>query len=1120
MGEPPPLRGPVDLPRLARAAVQRGDWATALGCWEKSISARPGAAAAAGWRAARADALVALGRFAEAEAAFKALVRDRPDLQAGFVGLAKLAHQRRHWRAAVEHWEACLRAFPAGPSSSGWRSSRGTALLELGRAAEAEEVFLALQREHPALPLGCAGLARVAQSRGDRRGAVEHWEACLERFPRHPGRISWLTSRAKTLAQLEAWEAAYHAWEELAEEADDDLQLQIERARSLFAWRGPTEDVERLIAAVLVSSPDNVSALRLHARVAASSGDSRTALARYSRCIELRPTEIENYQRAMDAACQLGDAATARQLLAMAPTEITNTTGFLCRVNLSYLTLRANIDAGLTLIVGLDEALLDRPSAAAIGRFLHYAIRYEQLLGFSRRMLARFPDSPIFIGHYLLALCHVRGREVFEQEKPRLLAPLGNQDAAQVLSGLPPSWLSVAEAKRVIDDRLAKPSGSVLKTHALLHIAWRGDPEILAYVGDRIGSDGDLTARFLARSVLSSIEDRRRIATANLGGCRWLEFQRAAAAIRRDVDAWLAAPAAGRMPRPLAEALAMVRRIGQTAKAAWMYSADSYADAVSFVTWLSDRVRAAEPTSVVRLNDGEGVFLPYPRIHREFQNADRRTFQQIWWGEERIVGPAGDRLAQEHAAAVSRADAIGIPTPRWLIAHLGVSTVRHTARGLTSVLTFMELLPPETLRQKIVMSSHMHTDVEQWDLYRQILPAGSSVSVVSCHDLEQTLAERFGVAVRRWHRIAPEHKYARMFDDADSPADEPFYPVAFERIMARVAPLPGEVFLVAAGFLGKLICDRVRERGGIGIDIGCVADLWMGHATRWVTGGDLSFDIASSLIEAQPIRDRFAALDISPAEPCRSDRTRRLNLTGRFARLFEDTRTAQAFYPLRLIGHPRCGARYVARVLNRLGLDLGHERPGGDGFCGWVHAVHDLNLPLATTPVPAPAFRTTLAYVRDPASAIPSIMLENCLGASFDFRRFHIARRLGIDIAQRRSALERAVASYLLWMRIVDEERPALTLRIERLLAELSEHAALFVEAGIRLDWTQRDAAASVPNDLNEAIDKVAVGKPEVTAEDYRRLPADLADPLVEFCERHGYPQPCVHSDGEPAAIP
>jgi hypothetical protein len=171
---------------------------------------------------------------------------------------------------------------------------------------------------------------------------------------------------------------------------------------------------------VLKSSPDNVSALHLQARGAASNGDGRTALASHLRCIELRPEEIENYQRGIDAALELGDAATTEQVLAKAATEIANTTDFRCRVSLSCLTLRANIDAGLTLIAGFDEATLNQPSAAAIGRFFYYAIRYEQLPDFSRRMLASFPDSPIFIGHYLFALCRVHGREVFEQKYPQL----------------------------------------------------------------------------------------------------------------------------------------------------------------------------------------------------------------------------------------------------------------------------------------------------------------------------------------------------------------------------------------------------------------------------------------------------------------------------------------------------------------------------------------------------------------------------------------------------------------------------------------------------------------------------------------------------------------------------
>jgi len=47
-----------------------------------------------------------------------------------------------------------------------------------------------------------------------------------------------------------------------------------------------------------------------------------------------------------------------------------------------------------------------------------------------------------------------------------------------------------------------------------------------------------------------------------------------------------------------------------------------------------------------------------------------------------------------------------------------------------------------------------------------------------------------------------------------------------------VVPRPGAVFLVAGGLLGKLYCARVRQLGGIALDIGAIADAWMGYNTR------------------------------------------------------------------------------------------------------------------------------------------------------------------------------------------------------------------------------------------------------------------------------------------------
>jgi hypothetical protein len=92
--------------------VRCGDWATTLECWDRSISRFLGTPVPAGWRAARAEALAALGRLVEAEAALTALARDYPTVQIGFVDLAKLVQQRRQWEVQLNAGSCVCKRFP------------------------------------------------------------------------------------------------------------------------------------------------------------------------------------------------------------------------------------------------------------------------------------------------------------------------------------------------------------------------------------------------------------------------------------------------------------------------------------------------------------------------------------------------------------------------------------------------------------------------------------------------------------------------------------------------------------------------------------------------------------------------------------------------------------------------------------------------------------------------------------------------------------------------------------------------------------------------------------------------------------------------------------------------
>jgi len=63
--------------------------------------------------------------------------------------------------------------------------------------------------------------------------------------------------------------------------------------------------------------------------------------------------------------------------------------------------------------------------------------------------------------------------------------------------------------------------------------------------------------------------------------------------------------------------------------------------------------------------------------------------------------------------------------------------------------------------------------------------------------------------------------------------DVAFWPEFFDDLRTRIAVRePGEVFLVGAGVLGKELCLRIKELGGIALDMGSSLDRMVGKITR------------------------------------------------------------------------------------------------------------------------------------------------------------------------------------------------------------------------------------------------------------------------------------------------
>lgn len=531
-----------------------------------------------------------------------------------------------------------------------------------------------------------------------------------------------------------------------------------------------------------------------------------------------------------------------------------------------------------------------------------------------------------------------------------------------------------------------------------------------------------------------------------------------------------------------------------------LMSGQSFAHAAILAGQLMKRIVEKQPTSAIRIGDGEGTFLPAHEECLPYVEADRDMIQQMWWGEARLSSAQASTIVPAFREAVDQADIIGlIPPARLVIADLKQLDIKHGARGILNGLAYFDA-PGKRL--PLMASAHFHEDLRTWNLWPEIFSATSRVSWISCHDLGDFLWNVHGVETRKGIRIPGEHKYAVLFSNPEWQGKEREFTLLdrHEEVCRTIDPEPGEVFLVAAGWLGKIYCDIVRNRGGIGLDIGSLADRWMGFNTR----GGRQISMAPPSVGTAFIRDTpLPKIDIAPRILGRSDVVRS-TIDGRYniGRPGDaDGQPARVRKTLRVVGHPRCATGYMATLFSSFGIEIGHETLLKDGIASWMHVVADDRVPYGDGGTGVD-FDHTVVVVRSPRDAIPSIMVENAVEASFNFRRQHILRATGEDICGYTRPLDRALASFLAWYDMSLNMGPDALFRAESAEAEVKAWLSTWRDVPVN------DAGGISGYNSTHVAKRSLLEKPSLSASDWQSVDPALMNRLALFCERFGYEFP------------
>ncbi|MBN1637154.1 MAG: tetratricopeptide repeat protein [Deltaproteobacteria bacterium] len=258
------------------------------------------------------------------------------------------------------------------------------------------------------------------------------------------------------------------------------------------------------------------------------------------------------------------------------------------------------------------------------------------------------------------------------------------------------------------------------------------------------------------------------------------------------------------------------------------------------IYFIIDRIRRRQPTSLVRLGDCEGNFLPYPEEYIRYQAGDRKTCVSHWW-ETKLSLQDTTRISTELTKAINAADIIGIPEPARMVLDIPIPTPRKLPtvsvnwRGILTIFhnlnNYFRSDEISDLHSCILTASFVNYDLELWGGYDLILNAARSYSVICSYpEIARTLRDRFNIQPRRVIPIPPEKKLSHRAPDF---SNRSHFPEFFEEFYRNFKVTePGEVFLVAAGILGKSYCNWIKERGGIALDIGSMIDFWCGARTR------------------------------------------------------------------------------------------------------------------------------------------------------------------------------------------------------------------------------------------------------------------------------------------------
>jgi tetratricopeptide (TPR) repeat protein len=241
------------------------------------------------------------------------------------------------------------------------------------------------------------------------------------------------------------------------------------------------------------------------------------------------------------------------------------------------------------------------------------------------------------------------------------------------------------------------------------------------------------------------------------------------------------------------------------------------------------------PFALIRLGDGEGSYIRLSAQdevdYHSLYSDNRRQWQEYWFGES-IKGHEEmfRKVVGDLTSAIYDADVIGRPLLSWLEHEYAIGS----SRGVSSLTNVFRLLlcARENGAEIKLCSQSVHLDLGQIGFFNELLRGEREVGLISCFsELPCRIASNFDVETVKFYKLPGEQHFRTLL--GSEATEGAHFPGVFYEIMNKLdQTCAGKIFLVAGGILGKLYARKIKQVGGIALDIGSLADAWVRIPTR------------------------------------------------------------------------------------------------------------------------------------------------------------------------------------------------------------------------------------------------------------------------------------------------